>query len=253
MKILNEELFYSLIEDVNKGFSGWDFSYINGRMEEFPLSYSYTNEVLKEIKDNIFLLDMGTGGGEYLASFKNLPANTFATEGYKPNVIIARERLSSLGIEVYEVLDEENLPFNDKFFNLIINRHESYSVREIQRILKPEGIFITQQVGGLNDSDINATLECKQSEFYHWDLKEASKDLEDGGFHILNQIEDITKTRFYDIGAIIYYLKAIPWQIPDFSIEKYYDKLIEIHNKIQKERYIDFICHRFFIKAKKKQ
>ncbi len=27
--------------------------------------------------------------------------------------------------------------------------------------------------------------------------------------------------RFFDIVAIVYYLKAIPWQIPDFSVEQY--------------------------------
>ncbi len=36
----------------------------------------------------------------------------------------------------------------------------------------------------------------------------------------------------YDVGAIVYYLKAVPWEIPDFSVEKYFDKLQEIHKLI---------------------
>ncbi|MNJ78400.1 hypothetical protein D3C77_761450 [compost metagenome] len=33
----------------------------------------------------------------------------------------------------------------------MINRHEAYSVQELNRILKPGGLFITQQVGGQNN------------------------------------------------------------------------------------------------------
>ena len=59
------------------------------------------------------------------------------------------------------------------------------------------------------------------------------------------------KTRFYDIGAIVFYLKAVPWQVPDFTAEKYFNRLKEIDNLIQKEGYIDFTCHRFLIIAGK--
>lgn len=56
--------------------------------------------------------------------------------------------------------------------------------------------------------------------------------------------------RFYDIGAVIYYLKAIPWQIPDFSVEKYKHPLQQMHEHIQCKGYIDFIQHRFLIEAR---
>lgn len=61
----------------------------------------------------------------------------------------------------------------------------------------------------------------------------------------------MVKTRFYDIGAIVFYLKAIPWQVPNFTVEKYFKRLKGIDNLIQKEGYIDFTCHRFFVIANK--
>lgn len=48
---------------------------------------------------------------------------------------------------------------------------------------------------------------------------------------------------FFDAGAIVYYLKAIPWQVPDFSVEKYFDKVAEIHNRIEEQSYIDVHIH----------
>ena len=71
------------------------------------------------------------------------------------------------------------------------------------------------------------------------------------GWHIVEQKEHFFITRFYDTGAIVYYLKAIPWEVPDFSIDKYFDKLVAIHHLIQREGYLDVPFHMFFIRAHK--
>jgi hypothetical protein len=61
----------------------------------------------------------------------------------------------------------------------------------------------------------------------------------------------LTKTRIYDIGAVLYYLKAIVWEIPDFTIEKYEGKLRELHEVITEAGYFDATCHRFVVVASK--
>ncbi|QVK17795.1 methyltransferase domain-containing protein [Mycoplasmatota bacterium] len=252
MIIKNETLFNNLLRDSEQTFKGWDFSYLNqsSRMVEFPLSWNYTIEVLRELTESKSLLDMGTGGGEFLSTLP-LPKYTCATEGYPPNVQIAKDRLEPLGVHVYQIEDDNRLPFDDHSFDFIINRHEAFSSKELKRILLPNGYFITQQVGGKNDQELNSLLESEESIYASWNLDEAINKLQDEHFTILKQKEDITKTRFYDIGAIIYYLKAIPWQIPDFSIAKYRNHLIKIHNMIKETGYLDITCHRFFIIAKK--
>lgn len=249
----NKKLFNLLMEETNAKFEGWDFSHIEeaGRMCEFPLSWSYRNKIRMKVRDVSSMLDMGTGGGEFLSTLAPLPKNTCTTEGYEPNVIVARNRLEPLGIRVYEVKNDNELPLKDEDFELVINRHESYSAKEVRRVLKNNGIFITQQVGGLNDKEINEILEVSVSEYFNWNLEYAVNQLRDSKFNILEQKEDIVKTRFYDIGAIVYYLRAIPWQVPDFTVEKYFDKLVRIHNLIDQNGYIDFTCHRFFIVAEK--
>lgn len=251
--LTNKELFHYLIDEVNEKFEGWDFSYLEstGRMREFPLSWNYRNEIMLRMHGIFSLLDMGTGGGEFLSSLNPLPKYSCATEGYKPNISIAKDRLEPLGVKVYEIQSDECLPFEDETFQLIINKHESYSPKEVKRILKNKGIFITQQVGGLNDKEINEILGAKKFEFMDWNLEKAVAQLETVGLKILEQKEDLTKTRFYDVGAIVYYLKAVPWQVPDFTVEKYFDKLVEIHNIIERLGYIDFTCHRFFVMGAK--
>jgi hypothetical protein len=174
----NSELFDLLVADANHPFAGWDFSHISatGRMAEAPLSWSYASKLLIPLRRAQSLLDMGTGGGEFLSSLQPLPPLTCTTEGYTPNISLARQRLEPLGIKVYEV-----------------------------------------------GEDLNALMRAEEHPIM----------------------------RFFDVGAIVYYLKAIPWQIPDFSVEGYFDKLVEIHNLIEQRGYIDFHMDRFLIIAEK--
>ena len=65
------------------------------------------------------------------------------------------------------------------------------------------------------------------------------------------QLQDTPITRFYDVGAIVYYLKAIPWQIPDFSVERYFERFLEVHTMIQQRGFVDVRYHRFFIVGEK--
>jgi SAM-dependent methyltransferase len=248
-----------LEEAVRAPFSGWNFEYITGtgRMQAAPVKWNYYNVVIPRLSEAKTMLDMGTGGGEALSGFHRLPPVTYATEQYKPNVAVARGRLKPLGVMVFEIEEEKeppynaNLPFDDGFFDLIINRHEAYYPGELMRILKPGGVFITQQVGNKNVLSLKQFLTQGKGAVSNWNLKSAVEELESAGFQIIEQQEDIRFYRFYDIGAVAYLLRVIPWIIEDFSIEKYKDKLWELHIQIQENGFYDTPLHRFIIVTKK--
>jgi SAM-dependent methyltransferase len=252
--MLKGQSFESYLKEIAKPFSGWDFSYITetGRMSSSLLSWSYGSMVLPLIQKSTAMLDMGTGGGELLSKLQPFPEKVCATEGYTPNVPVAKERLEPLGVEVYQIGEDDLLPFNDQQFDLITNKHESYSPSEVRRVLTEDGIFVTQQVGGSDYVDINHALGAPvNDEFSHWELVHAEKELLENGFEVLEAKEEFPIQRFYDIGALLYYLKAIPWQVPDFKSENYIAQLHEIHEMIQLKGYFDVKQHRFILKAKK--
>ena len=139
-------------------FSGWDFSYINNRIKEEKLPWNYEEIVRNYLDDTTRLLDMGTGGGEFLLTL-NHPYNlTSVTESYIPNYDLCNKKLGSLGIEVKYVENDNRIPFPDKMFDIIINRHESFELSEVYRIFKSGGIFITQQVGIKNNIELSRFL-----------------------------------------------------------------------------------------------
>ena len=58
-------------------------------------------------------------------------------------------------------------------------------------------------------------------------------------------------TEFYDVGAIVYLLRAAPWEAPGFSVEEDSDRLAEIHNQIQATGRFLARDDRFYIVARK--
>lgn len=244
-----------LYSEEKKPFLGWDFSYLENRMVSAPLEWSYPSLVLLRLRGTAppqSLLDMGTGGGEFFSRLHPFPPYTCATEGYEPNLPVARARLEPLGVQVFSYEKDDALPFANNQFELILNRHESFSAREVYRILQPGGEFITQQVGDQNDAELRALLGAPpQPDDAPWNLAYAKNQLIAAGWHILDSRECFPPTRIFDVGALVYYFKAVPWEIPDFSVDRYYEALLRIHRQIQRQGYIEVKSHRFLINAKK--
>ncbi|SHI44513.1 class I SAM-dependent methyltransferase [Lutispora thermophila] len=243
------------LEEEKKSFQGWDFSYINDRTEEEPLPWDYDKIVRQYLNPDYMLLDMGTGGGEYLLSLGHPYKNTCVTEGYPPNVELCMEKLEPLGIEVKQVIDDSHLPFDDNMFDMVINRHESFDVNEVHRLLKPNGLFITQQVGGKNNKELSKFLidDFKEIVSSNFDLNNNVELVQNAGFTILKSDEYFPYIRFFDIGALVYFAKIIEWEFPNFSVERCYEKLCQLQSILEKQGFVESREHRFIIVARKTQ
>jgi len=227
-------------------FEGWDFSRLQGRMIENRPTWNY-EDVVRDASDSIgTMLDMDTGGGEVLSNLQPLPPYTVATEGYPPNVPIARARLEPLGIQVVRTIGNQALPFPTTTFDLVTNRHGGYRPEELFRILKSGGLFITQQVGSSNLQDLNRWLGSP-SEVPEWTVDRARHELEDAGLVIVRAEESFLTTQFRDVEAVVYYLKAIPWQIPDFTIWRYFQHLKGLDQELRSKGWLEANAHRFLL------
>ena len=62
---------------------------------------------------------------------------------------------------------------------MIINRHGDFNAKELYRLLKKEGIFVTEQVGGDNERDlVEMVLPGTERTFPHLNLKEQKRVFE---------------------------------------------------------------------------
>ena len=248
-----EELLLKWKEEEAYGFYGWDFTHLYGIWESVILPWVYKTIISAFLKKTDNLLDMGTGGGEFLLSLNHPYRNTYVTEAYEPNVRLCRKNLEPIGITVAHITKDSCLPFQDEMFDVIINRHESFDIDEVKRILKKNGIFITQQVGGKNDSDLSERL-CShfRPQFPEHDLNFNKKLIEKTEFKILQKNEFFGKVKFYDVGALVYFAKIIPWEFPGFQVESAQKILFQLQREVDDIGYIKGTEHRFFIVAQKK-
>ena len=240
-------------EEACAHIKGWDFSHLRGRWEEADPPWDYEAIVRGLRKDEMKLLDYDTGGGEFLLSLGHPYANTAATEGYPPNVKLCRERLLPLGIDLRECGDAARVPFPDASFDLIINRHGSFDPPELRRLLKPGGLFVTQQVGSDNDRDlVELVLPGTEKPFPHENLREQRARFLDAGFELLRAEEAFGPISFFDVGAFVWFARIIEWEFPGFSVDRCFDRLLRLRELVEREGKITGTTHRYLIVAKRK-
>lgn len=234
-------------------FHGWDFSHIDGRIENEPLPWNYKDIVLRYLEPENELLDIGTGGGEFLLSLGHPFLRTTVTEAWPPNIKLCQDRLSPLGITV--VPCGEGMPFSltSNRFDIVIDRHEAYDAQEVYRILKDGGLFITQQVGAENNRPLIAKLLPDATPRYpDVTLETYVTRLEAVGFDILKKEEYFAKARYMDVGAVVFCAKILEWEFPDFSVDGCFDRLLALQEELETQGYVESIEHRFVIVTRKR-
>jgi hypothetical protein len=140
------------------------------------------------------------------------------------------------------------MPFRDNEFGLILNCHAGFNPWETSRILAPGGIFFTQQVHGLSTYDLTSFFNEippyteATPEFYIPRLKAA-------GLTIHDCKEWSGNMTFSDVGALVYYLKAIPWVVPGFSVVNHFQYLLKLERQVKEGNPLSFTARRYLIEA----
>lgn len=232
---------------------GWDFSHIDGRYtEETDLPWDYRSVIQQYLKPEMKILDMDTGGGEFLLSLGHPHENTAATEGYGPNVALCKETLLPLGIEFREADGKAVLPFGDGVFDMVMNRHGDFNAAEIFRVLKPGGLFITQQVGAENDKElVELLLGYFPMPFPEQYLSITAEKFQSAGFEVMEQQECFRPIQFFDVGALVWFARIIEWEFPGFSVESRLENLLTAQKILERDGCLEGRIHRFLLLARK--
>jgi GrpB-like predicted nucleotidyltransferase (UPF0157 family)/SAM-dependent methyltransferase len=247
---------FALIEiwkqEAQRPFAGWDFSYLDGRMLEEQPPWSYMALAAELMRQSTSALDMGTGGGERLLALKeHWPHRVTVTEDYPPNLKLATERLALLGVQVRACALAEcaPMPFADAEFDLVLNRHSCFNGGEVARILAPGGTFLTQQIHGLWAQDLLATFGA-EPQWPDETLASNVAKLQAAGLTVVQAEEWSGELVFTEVGAIVYYLKAVPWLVPGFSVDRHPDTLLTLHSRLERGEGLVFQAKKYLIEAR---
>ena len=249
----SQELVETWKREEQQPFSGWDFSHLDGRMIEEQPPWSYSSRAAELMRRSRSVIDMGTGGGErFLKLEEYWPRHVVATENYAPNLKLATECLSPFGVQVVDVplTDNDPMPFADGEFDLVLNRHSGFNAREVARILAPGGTFLTQQIHGLWAYDLVAAFDAKPP-WPEATLDKYVPQLKAAGM-IVNRAQEWSGTlSFTDVGAIIYYLKAVPWLVSGFSVATHLEHLMTLERRLESGGSLAFAARKYLIEAHK--
>jgi SAM-dependent methyltransferase len=247
------DLVKSWKEEERFPFKGWDFSHLEGRIRTEDPPWDYLLLAGERMKSAQAVLDIATGGGEKLLELRKFwPEKVAATEEYRPNLRLSRERLELFGVEVLEAESSRisKLPFPDGEFDLILNRHGAFSSDEVARILRPGGVFLTQQVHGLHWDDLQAAFGVAPQ----WPdntLDYYASALTTAGLRIVHGEDWSGHQEFLDVGAIVFTLMAAPWTVPGFSVDSHLETLCDLQTQQDEGGALVFHAANFLIEAKK--
>lgn len=228
---------------------GWDFSWFEGRASEARPSWGYAASLAERLARATAALDIQTGGGEVLhfalrRAAPDAPALTVATEGWPPNVTKATALLRPHGVAVVASPEDAPLPFADGAFDLVSSRHPvTAHWTGIARVLRPGGSYFAQHVGPRSVFELVeyflGPLPEEQGNARHPDRERA--DAAAAGLEIVDVRAERLRVEFYDIAAVVHFLRKVVWMVPGFTVEAYRPRLRALHERIEAEG--PFVAH----------
>ena len=119
-------------------------------------------------------------------------------------------------------------------------------------MLRPGGTYFAQHVGPASVWELVEYFLGPQPEARrkrHPDDESAAAKA--AGLEIINVRTERLRMEFFDVGAVIYFLRKVIWTVPGFTVEQYRSRLRELHEKIEAEG--PFIAHstRTLVEARK--
>lgn len=233
---------------------GWDFSWLDGRATEQRPSWGYARQMMQRLQRSQAALDLQTGGGEVLNEARLLPTLMVVTESWPANIAKATELLRPRGVPVVAHDDRAPLPFADNTFDLVTSRHPvGTRWNDIARVMQREGTYFSQQVGAASVFELTEHFLGPQSE----ETKNSRgpdkgrAGAEAAGLEVVGLQNERLEMKFYDIGAVVYFLRKVIWIVPGFSVDQHRDQIRDLHDRINTEGPFIAYSSRYLIEARK--
>jgi hypothetical protein len=141
------------------------------------------------------------------------------------------------------------LPGGQNEFDVVLSRHGRLPAEDVARLLRPGGTLLSQQVGSDDLVDLNAALGAPPPYAKQWTAESAVAALEVAGLRVTDVREERPAFAFHDVGAIVYQLRAVPWQVRDFTPHRYEKALRRLDAVIRTEGHFTAYAHRFLVRA----
>lgn len=84
---------------------------------------------------------------------------------------------------------------------------------------------------------VNLLLPGLEKPFPGMNMDAQSKLFKENSFDILESNESYTPIKFYDVGALVWFAKVIPWEFTNFSVDNCLHELFKAQEEVEKNGY----------------
>lgn len=248
------EAFERVVADAARApADGWDFGWLDGRAMEARPSWHFFDRVAERAPDVATMLEVQAGTGSMVGRLPSLPRLAVATEGFAPSVAIAAPLLRDRGVHLVVTSQTVTaLPFRDAAFELVVSRHPiDVWWSEIARVLRPGGTYFAQHVG---PSSLRGLSEFFMGPLPGTERRSVEVEraaAERAGLVVKEMRLERTRVEFYDVGAVVYFLRVVPWIVPDFTVTGHRDALRRLHDVIARDGVFRTTSSRTLVEAVK--
>jgi SAM-dependent methyltransferase len=233
---------------------GWDFSRMRETQDLLP--WDYADIARAYLAPDSHVLDIGTGGSERFLALADSFRSGVGIDASPEMIATAQENLPpALADKItFAVMPAQRLAFPPASFEVVLNRHALVDAAEVARVLRPGGVFITQQIGARNTANICAIFGCTPGGPYTSDPTQTPEALRASfmaaGCRIVAEGEYDARTWFLDLESLLFWLQAVP--LPeDFAIERHWPQVDAIISAYTTEHGIETNGHRTLLVARK--
>ncbi|SFG83983.1 class I SAM-dependent methyltransferase [Sporolactobacillus nakayamae] len=161
-----------------------------------------------DVKPESKILELGCGDGTFWKkNGERFPKGCAITlSDFSSGMLAdAQRRIGNLPNVTYQIVDIQQIPFDDHYFDVVIANHMLYHVpdreralKEVRRVLKPGGIFYSSTIGKEHMGGFNDLL-TRFDPTFGFDLTNVQADafgLENGAEQLNHYFKHVKLTRF---------------------------------------------------------
>ena len=135
---------------------GWNFDKMKHSVEQ-DNPYFYYHEVVKHITPHTTMLDIGCGSGEKSTKYFGYANKVIMLDNEVEMLAKAKENVENFykgtQIDKFEFVEgnaDGVLEFEDESFDLVVSRHCGANMKEVYRVLKKGGVFLSEDIDTLD-------------------------------------------------------------------------------------------------------
>ncbi len=124
---------------------------------------------------------------------------------------------------------------------------------EIARVLRRGGTYFAQHVGpGTVRELAEYFLGPGDGAADKRRLDVENEQAKAAGLQVVEQRLERLRAECFDVGAVIYFLRKVIWPVPDFTVDRYRERLRDLHDRIQRDGSFVTYSTRVLVEARKR-